>query len=74
MVVESNSIKNLINVPGISISIDYMLMGMIMEKPIVFVVDDDESVCKSLERLMKSVGLRVRTFTSAEDFLNLQYL
>lgn len=44
--------------------------GEIKEKPVVFVVDDDESVCKSLERLMKSVGLDVRTFTSAESFLN----
>jgi len=46
---------------------------MIMKKPVVFVVDDDESVCKSLERLMKSVGLDVRTFTSAESFLNQEY-
>ena len=41
-----------------------------MEKPVVFVVDDDESVCRSLRRLMKSVEHNVRTFTSAEDFLN----
>ena len=41
-----------------------------MEKPVVFVVDDDESVRKALIRLMKSAGLRTRAFTSAEDFLN----
>lgn len=41
-----------------------------MDKPIVFVVDDDESVCKALRRLMKSAGYNIRTFTSAEDFLN----
>ena len=41
-----------------------------MEKPVVFVVDDDESVRTALIRLMKSAGLRVRAFTSAEDFLN----
>jgi len=41
-----------------------------MDKPVVFVIDDDESVCRSLRRLMKSVGHNVRTFTSAEDFLN----
>lgn len=41
-----------------------------MDKPVVFVIDDDESVCRSLRRLMKSVGLNVRTFTSAKDFLN----
>ena len=45
-------------------------MGMIMEKPVVFVVDDDESVCKALKRLMKSVGIKARTLSSAEDFLN----
>ena len=45
-------------------------MDMIMEKPVVFVVDDDESVRTALIRLMKSAGLRVRAFTSAEDFLN----
>lgn len=37
---------------------------------IVFVIDDDESVCRSLRRVMKSEGFHVRTFTSAEEFLN----
>jgi FixJ family two-component response regulator len=41
-----------------------------MEKAIVFVVDDDESVCRALKRLIKSAGLMVRSFTSAEEFLN----
>jgi len=45
-------------------------MGMIMEKPVVFVVDDDESICKALKRLMKSAGINTRTLSSAEDFLN----
>jgi two-component system, LuxR family, response regulator FixJ len=45
-------------------------MGAIMEKPVVFVVDDDESVCKALKRLMKSAGIKARTLSSAEDFLN----
>ena len=35
----------------------------------VFVVDDDASVRKSLERLLTSVGYRVQTFESARDFL-----
>ena len=39
------------------------------EKPVVFVVDDDPSVGKALERLMRSAGHEVRTFTSALDFL-----
>ena len=41
-----------------------------MDKPVVFIVDDDESVCRALRRLIKSVGHNVRTFTSAKDFLN----
>jgi FixJ family two-component response regulator len=35
----------------------------------VYVVDDDESVRKSLARLIRSVGLRVETFPSAREFL-----
>jgi FixJ family two-component response regulator len=42
-------------------------------KAIVFVVDDDEPVRKSLERLIRSVGLRVETFASAQQFLSSQW-
>jgi two-component system, LuxR family, response regulator FixJ len=35
----------------------------------VFVVDDDAAVCSSLRFLIESVGLRVKTFTSANEFL-----
>jgi two-component system response regulator FixJ len=35
----------------------------------VFVVDDDAAVCRALELLMRSVGLRAETYPSAEDFL-----
>lgn len=38
--------------------------------PIVFVVDDDISVRESLELFIQSVGLRVETFASAQDFLS----
>jgi FixJ family two-component response regulator len=37
--------------------------------PIVFIVDDDDSVRKALTRLIKSVDLNVETFASADDFL-----
>jgi FixJ family two-component response regulator len=37
--------------------------------PIVFIVDDDDSVRKALTRLIKSVDLTVETFASAHDFL-----
>ena len=37
--------------------------------PIVFVVDDDASVCQSLTWLIESVGIKVETFPSAAEFL-----
>ncbi len=37
--------------------------------PIVFVVDDDPSVCQSLTWLIESVGIKVETFPSAAEFL-----
>ena len=43
--------------------------GESLEQPIVFVIDDDESVRRSLERLLRSVDLEVETFASAQDFL-----
>ena len=38
-------------------------------EPVVFIVDDDASFCKSPARLVRSVGLRAETFTSAHEFL-----
>src|SRR6202166_738976 len=38
--------------------------------PIVFVVDDDVSVCKSLELLIGSAGWQPETFASAQEFLS----
>jgi len=35
----------------------------------VAVVEDDESYRAAVQRLLKSAGLRVRSFASAEDFL-----
>jgi FixJ family two-component response regulator len=40
--------------------------------PIVFIVDDDDSVRRALARLIKSVDLNVETFASAHDFLKRQ--
>jgi len=40
--------------------------------PIVFVVDDDQSVREALDSLIRSIGLRVETFASAQDFLRHQ--
>ena len=35
----------------------------------IFIIDDDESVRRALRRLMASVGLKVETFATAEEFL-----
>jgi two-component system response regulator FixJ len=39
-------------------------------EPTVFVVDDDQPVRKSLDMLIRSVGLPVETFGSAQEFLD----
>jgi FixJ family two-component response regulator len=37
--------------------------------PIVFVVDDEPTVCASVKRLVRSVGIEVQTYGSAQEFL-----
>jgi FixJ family two-component response regulator len=43
------------------------------EKPIVYVVDDDPSVRRSLVRLLRSVGYTVNNFASPLEFLDFQH-
>jgi RNA polymerase sigma factor (sigma-70 family) len=40
-----------------------------MAEPLVFIVDDDAAVRRSVERLIRSVGLNVESFASADEFL-----
>jgi len=40
-----------------------------MKKPLVSVVEDDHFFRASMERLMRSMGYRVESFSSAGDFL-----
>ncbi len=42
---------------------------MSKEKPVVFVVDDDLSMREALNNLLRSVGLEVETFGTAQEFL-----
>ena len=44
--------------------------AMVGSDTLVFVVDDDDSVCRALARLIQSAGYRVETFGSASAFLN----
>ena len=39
------------------------------QDPVVFVIDDDRMIRDGLQSLIRSVGLRVETFGSAQDFL-----
>jgi FixJ family two-component response regulator len=39
------------------------------DRPAVSVVDDDDSLRRSLGNLLRSVGFGVQTFASAEEFL-----
>ena len=39
------------------------------EAPLVFIVDDDVSVRRSTERLIRSLGMRAESFASAQDLL-----
>ncbi len=36
----------------------------------VFIVDDDESVRRSMKRLLRSAGFQAETFASAQEFLD----
>jgi CheY-like chemotaxis protein len=38
-------------------------------RPIVSIVDDDESVCQSLPDLLRELGFSAQAFSSAEEFL-----
>src|SRR5215510_10778288 len=42
------------------------------DNPLVFVVDDDQSMRESLRNLLRSTGLNVQTFASAHEFLTSQ--
>jgi len=39
-------------------------------KPLIAIVDDDESVCRAMERLVRSLGMSAETYASSEDFVN----
>jgi FixJ family two-component response regulator len=53
--------------------VDYSIlscMAMESEKKMVAVIEDDESYRTAVQRLLKSAGLSVQSFDSAEAFLN----
>jgi FixJ family two-component response regulator len=40
----------------------------------IYIVDDDDSVRRAMKRLIRSAGMKVRTFASAEEFLDFEGL
>jgi FixJ family two-component response regulator len=40
-------------------------------KPLIAIVDDDESVCRAVRRLVRSLAMDAETFGSGQDFLDL---
>jgi FixJ family two-component response regulator len=40
------------------------------DKPLIAIVDDDESVGRAMERLVRSLGMAAETYVSSEDFIN----
>lgn len=44
---------------------------MSKSKTLIVIVDDDESVCRALRRLVRSLGMEASTFTSGQEFIDL---
>jgi FixJ family two-component response regulator len=40
-------------------------------KPLIAIVDDDESVCRAMKRLVRSLGMEANAFTSGQEFIDL---
>ena len=43
--------------------------GRAKSQPIVLVIDDNENLREAMSALFRSVGLQVKTFTSASEFM-----
>ncbi len=41
-------------------------------KPVIYIVDDDESVRRAMKRLIHSTGMGVRVFASSQEFLDFE--
>ena len=41
--------------------------------PVIYIVDDDESVRRAMERLIRSAGMEAHTFASGHEFLDFEF-
>jgi FixJ family two-component response regulator len=58
------------SLPQLQLCQSPQVRGMLMNSgPLIFVVDDDESVRESLPDLLNEFGFSARAFSSAEEFL-----
>ena len=48
---------------------DFVMSSPVSEKPVVYVVDDDDSLRKAVTRLLHASGYEVRAYASAGDFV-----
>ena len=44
---------------------------MAQSKPLIVIVDDDESVCRAVRRLVRSVAMDAETFSSGQNFVDI---
>ena len=44
---------------------------MSKSKPLIAIVDDDESVCRAMKRLVRSLGMEANAFASGREFIDL---
>jgi FixJ family two-component response regulator len=46
-------------------------IALYKSKPLIAIVDDDESVCRAVRRLVRSLPMDAQTFSSGQEFLDL---
>jgi len=46
------------------------LINRTKTKPSIAIVDDDESVCHAIKRLVRSLGMEAATFASGQEFID----
>jgi FixJ family two-component response regulator len=45
-------------------------MSLSKSNPLIAIVDDDESVCRAMKRLVRSLGMAADAFTSGQEFID----